>query len=249
MSEQLVSVEERDGVAIVRMQRPPVNAIDVAFLRGLDAALDRVAQLGARAAVLTADGKCFSAGLDLKALAAGGAKARREIVLALNVSMTKLYGFPLPIVAAVNGHAIAGGLILALACDHRVCTTDPAQIGLTESRVGVPFPMGALAIVEAELRIGARRRLALVGNTVDARVALEWDAIDELCPSEALLSRAVDVANDLAAIPAPAFAAIKQQLRESPLQRMRAAVASNSDPVMGAWDALDPTTTTKRISG
>jgi enoyl-CoA hydratase len=246
MSGQLVTVERRDDIAVIRMQRPPVNAIDVAFLHALDAALDRVQQLGAHAAVLTGEGKCFSAGLDLKALSAGGAKARREIVLALNVSMTKLYAFPLPIVAAVNGHAIAGGLILTLACDYRVCTSDPVQIGLSESRVGVPFPVSALAIIETELRIGARRRLALVGNTVDARVALEWDAIDEMYPADALLQRALDVARDLATIPATSFTAIKLQLRDAALRRMRDAVARNDDPVLPAWDAADPALAAKR---
>lgn len=250
MSAELVKLEYQDAIGIVTLQRPPVNAVNAELLQALDAALDGLRHgPPARAAVLTGSGNCFSAGLDLKAMSGVSDRLRRDLVLALNATLLKLYGFPLPVVAALNGHAIAGGLVLALACDYRVATSETAQIGLTEARVGIPFPMGALAIVDTELSVNARRRLALVGHTVPASRALEWGAVDETHAADRVLLRAIEVAADLGEIPPKAFAAVKRQLRQTALDRIQATVDAGHDPVLNVWDPAESTAVTQRKLG
>ena len=103
------------------------------------------------------------------------------------------YGFPRPVVAAVNGHAIAGGLILALCADYRV-GVDRGQYGVTELKAGLPYPAVAMAVVRAELHAPAARRLVLGADLVDAKEALDAGAFDELAEPDQVLHRATEVA-------------------------------------------------------
>ena len=105
--------------------------------------------------------------------------AQRAMVGGINRLFAGWYGFPRPVVCAVNGHAIAGGLILALCADRRV-GTHHGRYGLTELAVGIPYPVVALAVVRAELTVAAARRLALGAELVGPREALELGCLDEL---------------------------------------------------------------------
>jgi enoyl-CoA hydratase len=230
----------RDNVAIITLDSPPVNALDTATFDALDQMLREIDESSACAVVLTGTGKCFSAGLDLKAVRAMDSAARVELVEALNRCFEHLYRCPRPVIAAVNGHAIAGGVVLALAADHRICVDAPIKLGLAEVRVGIPFPMGALAIVQNELDAAGMRQLALLGYKVDPQRAQQYGVVDELVPGDALLPRALAVATDLAQLPQKAFAAIKSQMRLAALQRIRAVLTSGKDPVFEAWDAEFP---------
>ena len=111
-----------------------------------------------RAAVIAADGPAFSAGLDLKTTPGLDRLGQRRLVDALNDGFGTLYAWPKPLVAAVNGHAIAGGLILALCADWRIVADVPMQISLAEVRVGVTYPVAPLEIARASSR--RRRRAA-----------------------------------------------------------------------------------------
>ena len=115
-----VRVEQRGDVALVRIDRPPANALDLSLL---DEGHGVLADLGAAepgAVVLTGRDGFFSAGVDLKLVPTLDAAAQRAMVGGINRLFAGWYGFPRPVVCAVNGHAIAGGLILALCGDHRV---------------------------------------------------------------------------------------------------------------------------------
>src|SRR5437773_2029575 len=122
-------VIEHDGpVAVFRLNRPPANAIDLGFAAELETALTAVASGEARAIVVTGTQECFSAGLDLKVVPRYGLEQQRAMVTAVNRLLAQLYACRLPVVAAVTGHAIAGGLVVALACDYRVGTTAPCKL-------------------------------------------------------------------------------------------------------------------------
>ena len=126
------------------------------------------------AVVLTGSGGFFSGGVDLKLAPTLSADEQRGMVAGINRMFADWYGFPGPVVAAVNGHAVAGGLILALCADHRVGVRG-ASYGLTELRVGAPYPVAALAVVRAELDPGPARRLVLGAALVDGEAALaDW---------------------------------------------------------------------------
>ena len=142
----------KDGIAVVTLANPPINAMDAALLEKLANLFEGLAaDRAVRAAVIAADGPAFSAGLDLKTVPSLDRLGQRRLVDALNDSFGTLYAWPKPLVAAVNGHAIAGGLILALCADWRIVADVPMQISLAEVRVGVTYPVAALEIERAEL--------------------------------------------------------------------------------------------------
>ena len=142
--------EDTDGVALIRFDRPPVNAIDLAVTEELGALAAALERAPPKALVLTGTGATFSAGLDLKAVPAYAPAERKALVLSINRMVRRLYGLPCPTVAAVNGHAIAGGLVMALACDLRIAAAGAAKLALSEVNVGIPFPLGPLLVVNED---------------------------------------------------------------------------------------------------
>ena len=147
-----------DGIAVVTLANPPINAMDAGLLEQLANLFEGLAaDRAVRAAVIAADGPAFSAGLNLKTTPGLDRLGQRRLVDALNDGFGTLYAWPKPLVAAVNGHAIAGGLILALCADWRIVADVPMQISLAEVRVGVTYPVAPLAIARASSR---RRRRA-----------------------------------------------------------------------------------------
>jgi len=232
---QLIEVSRDADVAVVALARPPVNAINLALAEeaaALLAELDR--DDSARALVVTGRGDSFSAGLDLREVPSYDQLQQRKMVEVLNRLFHALYNFRKPVVAAVNGHAVADGLILALACDHRVATSAPSRVGLTEVRVGVPYPLTAMAVVRAELGMTAARTLVLGAENVGPEIALALGVFDELAAPEAVLPRALAVAKARALLPAAAFAHTKRSLRAVALAEMKEA-AQGRDPVKHEW--------------
>jgi enoyl-CoA hydratase len=227
-----VSLAERDGVAVLTVDRPPANAMDLALLGDLVDAVEGLAAAVPRALVLAGRNGFFSAGADLKAVPRYGPAEQRGMVDAINRMVLGVYGLPCPVVCAVTGHAIAGGLVLALCGDHRVASTE-GRYGLTEVKVGVPYPQAAIGVVRAELGAPAARVLALGNRLVDAAECVRLGAFDEgLAPVE-VLDRAIAVAQELAAMPADVFARTKGELRGATLAALR--INAERDPLLDAW--------------
>jgi enoyl-CoA hydratase len=234
VSSNQVTIEDRDGVAILTMNRPPANAINLTFLEELEGALRTIGQRSARAMILTGHGAIFSAGLDLKEIPRYD-RAQQNLVLArLNGVIHRLYAMPIPTVAAINGHAIAGGLVLMLACDWRVAVDREALFGLTEIRAGVPYPAAADAVVQAELVPAAARELVLAGKNHGPERALALGIVDELQPAAAVLERSEAKARELAMAPAEGYGRIKHQPRVRALAEMAQAIAAG-DPLRENW--------------
>lgn len=211
----VVRAEHRDGCAILRLEAGTVNALDLALCEELTAVLGEVACAeGVRAVVLTGSGRAFCAGVDLPAIVAGGSGYARRLVAALADSFEAVLRCPLPVVAAVNGHAIAGGCVLACAADFRIVVDDATvRIGLTELAVGVPFPTSAVEIMRWRLGDPLLARRVLLADTVPATQAVAERLADEAVPAAGLLDRALAVARSLAAVPAGTFALSKAQLQ------------------------------------
>jgi enoyl-CoA hydratase len=225
-----------DGIAVVTLANPPINAMDAALLEKLANLFEGLAaDRAVRAAVIAADGPAFSAGLDLRTTPGLDRLGQRRLVDALNDGFGTLYAWPKPLVAAVNGHAIAGGLILALCADWRIVANVPMQISLAEVRVGVTYPVAALEIARRELAPSAARRLILLGEAIDAAAAEAAAIMDERVPSEVLLARAIAQAGRHASLPPQAFAIIKRELRAAELERIAAARVGQGEPRLGTW--------------
>lgn len=232
----MIDLDVQDGIATLRLNRPPVNAVNLELLRAADSALrDIKARTDVRALIVTGAGKAFCAGLDLRAVPGYTPPEQQEMVLGISRMVATLYALPVPTVAAVNGHAIAGGLVIVLACDYRVGTEAPCQIGLTEARAGIPFPHGAMAVVKAEMSKAVARRRTLVARNSSSQEAMADGFLDELQPPERVLPRSLEVALDLASLPPISYGQIKHQLRSETLAAMEPIVAANTDPLLDSW--------------
>lgn len=232
-------VQESVGeVTVLRMERGKVQALDLELVEALDEALQNAAD--APAIVLTGTGGAFSAGVDLKRLLAGGDAYVDRFLPALSDVMVRLFAHPGPVVAAINGHAIAGGCVLACACDYKVMAESEATIGVPELKVGVPFPVAPLEILRFALADPHLQELVYLGRTYGADVALARGMVDEAVPADHVTARALAVAERLAAGPTARFRLTKEQLRRPALDRI-ALDAPRADPaVVAAWK--DPAT-------
>jgi len=234
----MLTTEMRGDVAVVRMEHGKANALDFELLEEISTRLDEL-EGSAAAIVLTGGGAIFSAGVDLFRLLDGGRGYLERYLPILSGTFLRLFTFPLPTVAAVNGHAIAGGCILALACDHRILAAGSSRIGVTELQVGVPFPAMALEIVRSALPPHHAQEAILTARTYPFADALARGFGDEMVPAERLLDRACEVAAALGALPARAYALTKRQLRRPSLERLQD-LADLEGEVAEAW--TDPAT-------
>jgi enoyl-CoA hydratase len=221
-------------VAVLTFDRPPANAFDLVQTKVTIDALTDAAE-SAKAVVVTGTGSFFSGGLDLKAVPGYDQTDQREMILLLGKLLEGLYGHPRPTVAAVNGHAVAAGTLLALACDYRVGPAGDARFGLTGTRVGIPYPASAQAIIDAELDPATRRVMLLGAGRFGPEQAVAHGVLDELQPPDAVLGRAIAVATERSQMPPGAYAVVKQQLRAGALERIRHSTQTDSDPLMGSW--------------
>jgi enoyl-CoA hydratase len=234
----VIAREDSGSIAVLRFAHGKVSALDAELCRAAAKALDDIAASASRALVITGTGSAFSAGVDLFRVLRGGAAYLKEFLPAMEVFFNTLLTFPKPVVAAINGHAIAGGCVIAAACDHRVMVEGTGRIGVPELAVGVPFPTLPFEIVRARVSPAHFRHLVLSGRTVPPAEALVLGLIDEIAPQDVLLTRAQHTAEQLAEIPSIAFALTKRTFTEPLLARVRNAASLNDD-VLEAWASPD----------
>src|SRR6516164_3453759 len=218
-----------NGVAVLSADRPPANAMDLALLEEIVAAVQPFANDPPRAIVLAGRPGFFSAGVDLKLAPTYEPEDRRRMVAAINAMALAVYELPCPVVGAITGHAVAGGLVLALCTDLRVASS-AGRYGLTEVKVGIGYPQAAIGVVRAELAPHAARRLALGSELLGASECLHLGVFDELAEPNDVLPRALELATSLAAFPREIYARTKRELRAATATRLRAAAAE--DPLL-----------------
>lgn len=235
MANDSILIEHRDEICVLRLNRPPANAFCLDLAHDLDAVLALDPVQDAAALVVTGSGAFFSGGLDLKQVPGYSFDEQNEFLCILNRLIGRLYGWPVPVVGAINGHAVAGAFILALATDYRVGPAGRAHFGLTEARVGIPFPAVPMIILRAECAPHDVRFITLLARTFGPEEALRRGIFDELQPPEAVLDRAVEVARDMASMPAASYRRIKHQVRAAALAEIEAVVETNADPMLSGW--------------
>jgi enoyl-CoA hydratase len=232
----LISVETHGDVAVVQMAHGKANALDTTMCRELAAQLAGLERSGHRAAVLTGQGPIFSAGVDLLRLRDSGPGYLQEFLPALSEAFLAVFTCSVPVVAAVNGHAVAGGCILVCACDHRVMNAGHGRIGVTELLVGLPFPVTALEILR--FAVGTRRlpELTHFGRTYPAAEAVGLGLIDEAVAGASVLARAVAIAGQFAALAPEPLAHTRRQIRAPVLDRIRQERGTD-ELVRRMWDS------------
>jgi enoyl-CoA hydratase len=190
-----LAVEQRDGVTLLRMQFGRANALGPEVVDVLSTA---ISELDGAPAVLTGEGRTFSAGLDLLSLHELDRPDFEAFVERFTVLLVQVLAARGPMIAAINGHAVAGGCIMALACDKRVGTAGDFKIGMNELAIGVTLPAAGLEIPRGALSPAALRRVALDAELMDPQRALDIGVLDELAPdAETAVDRACQQARSL----------------------------------------------------
>lgn len=189
------AIGEVEGVAVVHMQSNPVNKQNDEFFGDLQTAFDLVqSELPGRSVVLTGDGNVFSAGLDFEYTFPIFARRNEEEIGAwyrrFSDAMLRVLTYPYPTVAAVNGHAVAGGLILALCCDHRVAARGEGRCGLNEVPVGIPMPSLYTELVRMRIGSANTAEAILTGKLYSMEEAHRLGFVQELVEPGVLLEAA-----------------------------------------------------------
>lgn len=203
--EQLVKQIEHGDVRELRMNRPPVNAFSGELLGEVRAAMERATKEGAKGIVLSGSPGRFSAGFDLPLLLG---LERKEIAK----TWQELYGLlrtiaasPIPTAAAMTGHAIAGGTVIAMFCDRRVMAAGDYKLGLNEVQVGIHLPPVVLACLRRLVGPRVAEYLAVTGPLLSPQQALQFGLVDELDEPDFVVSRAVEWCQCVVALPEAAM--------------------------------------------
>ncbi len=206
-------IERKDAVALLRIETGRANAIGPAWLDGMNAELDALAASDARALVITGYGNFFSAGLDLPSLLPLDQPAMQAFIGRFNDTMLRLFDLTLPVVAAINGHAVAGGCVLALQADWRLMADGDGRIGLNEVPLGIGLPAVVVETLRCQVPASSLLPIALEGRLLSPHEAMELDLVRQVLPAERLLDTALEKATALASLPSAAFAQVKRSLR------------------------------------
>ncbi len=233
----MIDISHRGPIRIATLAHGKANAFDTELSRAISSAVAEFERSTDTALVITGQSTIFSAGVDLVRVVDEGAAYVGEFLPALSASLRDVFVCAKPVVAAVNGHAIAGGCILAAAADRRVMARGSGRIGIPELRVGVPFPTVPLEI----MRFAAARHLTTLaygGATFSPDEALAHAIVDGIADPAELTDAAVAMATQLASLPPPAFALTKRAIRAPAVQRMVDGAPLDRE-VVATWAAPD----------
>lgn len=232
-----VRIEKRDGLAVLRMDKPRANAIDLPFVGDMTEAAARVSSDdGVRGVLLaSAHPKVFCPGLDLVGLVELDRTAMKQFMGAFARMVWSLYGMSKPVVAAIGGHAVAGGCVLALTADYRVLRRGGMNIGLNEVRVGVPLPWSVATLLKASVRPERLSEVALLGRNFADDQALDVGLVQELAAEVDFEARCLARLEEFAEKDTLSLSRTKQNLRGPALADMKAHEAEHADEWLDSW--------------
>jgi enoyl-CoA hydratase len=224
------------GVQIPGTCSPDPDTAALLFKRPcLADCFDKLRTSDARAVVLTGQGHIFSAGVDLLQVSTGGTDYIRSFLPMLHRMCEAVFFHPKPLVAAVNGHAIAGGCVLACSADRRIMARGGGRMGITELLVGVPFPALAFEIVRFAVPQRYLPEFTYSGATYDVDASLARGWVDELVDAQGLMERARAAAQEMARLSPKAFTQTKKQLRQEVFERVERNGAMTDQTVADIW--------------
>lgn len=229
----LVRMERREGVAIVTLDRPRANAFDPELVAHIRTALS--GRGDARAVVLASSQKIFSGGWDLPTIVAFDRARMADFVREYTALIRDVFTLDVPVVAALPGHAIAGGLILAAAADERIAAEGESLVGLSEVALGVPLPRALFEIFRFLLGVRGAERLAASAENVPLSKAIAIGLVDRAVPAADLGERAFERARALGEPLEEATAEVKRWARQEAVSRFDA--ARSEDPFLDFWFA------------
>lgn len=230
--EGFVRYDRDDKIVTLTLDDGKANALGHEMLAALDQALDRAeADDGVRAVVIAGRPGRFCAGFDLKVLTRGR-EAADPMVRAGAAMFTRVYGFPMPVVAACTGHALAGGALLLLTCDARIGAQGAFKVGLNEVAIGIELPVLVRRLAGDRLDTRRLNEAILLATIYDPDGAREVGYLDEVVADAELLPRAQARARELARLPRGAFTRSKAQLRTASIEAIRSTLDEDLDRIL-----------------
>lgn len=224
-----------DDVQVLRLEGGKANAMTQEVLDTIERLVDEFEAGPSRVAVLTGYDRYFSAGLPLPLLIDLDRTAMKRFIERFGEVMLRVFRCGKPIVAAINGHAIAGGCVLALQCDWRVMTTSDARIGLNETQLGIGLPSSVLEPLKLAVPAASLPTIAYEGRLFTADEALAIGLVHEVRPAAELEARAIEKAKALASAPSSAVSQVKLGLRRDALDAIARRSAEETDRWLDSW--------------
>jgi enoyl-CoA hydratase len=231
----VIEKSEKGSIAILKLAHGKANTMDIELCQAVIEAFGQLRTSSVLAVVLTGQGGIFSAGVDLVRLSEGGPAYVRKFLPVLNAMFDTVFRFPKPMVAAINGHAIAGGCVLACCADRRLMAQGNGRIGVTELLVGLPFPALAFEIMRFVTASRYFPQAIYAGETClpDEGARRGW--VDEVVTPADLIDRSVAAAQSLAALPAATFVMTKRQMHLPVIERMEREGRGIDNAVTDFW--------------
>jgi enoyl-CoA hydratase len=234
-----MDLERHGDVTVLRIRGTKANSMTPEMVEALGAAVVKVVESDARALVLTGEGRFFSAGLALPALVGLGRPELHAFMQSFARTMRTLFASPKPVVAAINGHAIAGGTVLALQCDVRVAAAGDQRIGLNEVQLGIALPTSVMEPLRFAIAAKHLTEVALEGRLYSPAEALAVGLVDAVVPPGELEAVAIARARTLGAIPPAAFATTKESVRRPVLEAIARYEETDADRWLDTWFSAD----------
>ena len=226
-----VTFSKLETVGTILLDRPPANSYDVQFMRDLDAAIDAAdGDPQVKAVVLkSASEKFFSAGADIKAFLANSTQANMEMIRTAHQALEKMALSPKVFVAAINGHALGGGLEMALACDLRFAAEGNYRLGLPEVTLGLLPGNGGTQRLPRLLGANKALEMMLTGETVGPEEAQRLGLVNKVFPSDKLFEETEAYARKVALGASMAIGKIKQAVYQGITLPMKEALTLERD--------------------
>ncbi len=233
MESSMVQYAQHDSVALITMDDGKANALSPTMVSALSEAFDR-AEKEADAVILAGRPGRFSAGFDLKIMATGP-EAAMSMILQGGELFLRLYEFPKPIVMAVSGHALAGGVLLAATGDSRIGIRGEFKLGLNEVTNGMPVPILAHELARDRLIASELVPSVVHSKIYDPESALAAGWLDRLVDGESLAKEAMGEASRLGKLTGHAYASTKRSLRSQMIERVRSTMSENIAQLTGRF--------------
>ena len=243
-----VIIERSQTTGVVTLSRPPVNAINEQVIADLsETFLNLEHDPTIHSAVLTGAGKFFSFGLDVPEMYDHSPAQFRSFLQSFCALCRQLFLFPKPLVAAVNGHSVAGGCVLLLPCDIRIAADIPMKIGLTEITLGASLFASTVEMLRYWLTNQHAERLLLAGSIFDAREALHIGLFDQIIEPGGLQTAAIQKAAELATHYGPGYEALRNHIRQPLADRWMVREDVSIDEFVKIWYSPETRRRTREI--
>jgi Delta3-Delta2-enoyl-CoA isomerase len=231
----MIRTIDHGAVRELQLNRPPANALSPDLIVALKQAVESAPQDGARAVVLSGAPGRFSAGLDVPLLLTLDRPAISSLWRELYALLRAMAVSPIPIAAAITGHATAGGTVLPIFCDYRIVAEGDWKLGLNEVQVGLALPPVIFAGLRRLIGPNQAQRLAVGGLLITPKEAARIALVDEVVPLDEVVSRSIEWSRSLLALPVDAMAATRRRARADLIELFAGSFDSELELVIANW--------------